>query len=280
MNLPRVSLEQESKRGSQHGEPQVRLRLLGGFELRQGSRRIELPAMAQKLVAFAAIHRSPLARQFVAGNLWPHLDDLRAAANLRSLLWRLRKRCRLLLASSQLEISMGDVDIDLPVVHAAATRMLDVRPSDAGTGLPLQRLQEELLPDWYDDWIIVERERLRQTCLHALEAAAGALSAAGKHGAAVEAAMMAIKIEPYRESAHRVLITLHLAEGNHYEAARQFFLYSDLVRRELDASPSSQMLALATRIGRTGISHADTGVTGPDLPFLRWRNTVARGSGS
>lgn len=267
---------------SENMDSEVHLRLLGGFELRADGRRIDLPAMAQRVVAFAAIHAGPVNRQYVAGNLWPDLDDLRAAANLRSVLWRLRKRCRLLLESDQLTICIGrNVVIDVPAVQQLAGRLLrGGAPISDLHGQQLKPLEEELLPDWYDDWILVERERLRQVCLHALESAASILSSAGHHGSAVEAAMMAIKIEPFRESAHRVLISLHLAEGNDYEAARQFFLYSDMIRTELDAAPSPQMLQLATRIGQGRIPPGDAGATRPDLPFLRWRSTVAKGSGS
>jgi DNA-binding SARP family transcriptional activator len=103
----------------------------------------------------------------------------------------------------------------------------------------------ELLPGWYDDWVIFERERFRQLRLHALEAMARRWSGQGRHAEAVDAAQAAIAVEPLRESAHRVLIEVHLDEGNPSEARRQFELYAAVVRRELAATPSDSLRALA-----------------------------------
>jgi hypothetical protein len=71
----------------------------------------------------------------------------------------------------------------------------------------------ELLPGWYDDWVLLEREPLRQRVLHGLEALSRHLVRAGRFAEAVEAAMVAVAVEPLRESAQRALVTAHLAEA-------------------------------------------------------------------
>ena len=55
----------------------------------------------------------------------------------------------------------------------------------------------DLLPGWYDDWTILERERLRQRVLHALEAQSRILSAVGRHAVAVEAALSSLKLSRF-----------------------------------------------------------------------------------
>src|SRR6266702_3475376 len=83
-------------------------------------------------------------------------------------------------------------------------------------------LTGELLPDWNaDDWILVERERLRQLSLHGLDAICTRLLALHRYCEAVEAGLAAVRSEPLRESAHRMLIAVHLAEGNYNEALRR-----------------------------------------------------------
>jgi DNA-binding SARP family transcriptional activator len=47
-----------------------------------------------------------------------------------------------------------------------------------------------------------------------------------------------------RESAHRALIRVHLAEGNRFEAQRQYDLCRRLLRDRLDIEPSPQLEAL------------------------------------
>ena len=73
---------------------------------------------------------------------------------------------------------------------------------------------DELLPDWDDDWLEDERERLGQLHLHMLEAQADRLAADDRFGLALDVALAALRIDPFRESAHRTVIRIHLAEGN------------------------------------------------------------------
>jgi SARP family transcriptional regulator, regulator of embCAB operon len=56
-------------------------------------------------------------------------------------------------------------------------------------------LSDDLLPGWYDDWVLVEAEDWRQLGLHALEALAGRLTAAGCWGQAADAAWAAVRAE-------------------------------------------------------------------------------------
>jgi hypothetical protein len=59
----------------------------------------------------------------------------------------------------------------------------------------------------------VQLARLQQLRLHGLEAAARRLRVLRRVDLAVGAAMLAIRIEPLRESAHRTLADLHLDDG-------------------------------------------------------------------
>jgi DNA-binding SARP family transcriptional activator len=102
-------------------------------------------------------------------------------------------------------------------------------------------LAGELLPDWYDEWVLFERERLRELRLHALEALATRLSAAHRWGAAMDAALAAVAADPLRESAHRAVIETHLAEGNCCEAIRHYVLFRNLLRRRIGIEPSVEI---------------------------------------
>ena len=99
----------------------------------------------------------------------------------------------------------------------------------------------DLLPGWSEDWVIFEREHIRQRLLHALEALSRHLVAVGRCADAVNAAMWAVGAGPLRESAIRVLIEAHLAEGNLVEARRVYQAYRDTVRRELGVEPGRHL---------------------------------------
>ena len=98
--------------------------------------------------------------------------------------------------------------------------------------------------DWDDEWLIADRERIRQMRLNALELLSERLAAEGRYGPAVEAALMAIADDPLRESARRTLIRAHLAQGNIHDALGQYATYRDILRDDLGLDPSPQMEAL------------------------------------
>jgi DNA-binding SARP family transcriptional activator len=221
------------------------LSLLNAFELQCDGRRVSLPLSAQRLLAFVALHERPLLRVYVAGTLWIDASDERAGASLRSSLWRLNRPGHALVeaTSTHLRLAPG-VHVDVHGASALARRLLDggagAEELDAASAL----LGGELLPDWYDDWLLFERERFRQLSLHALEALSELLVRAGQLARALDAALSAVRAEPLRESAHRALIRVHLAEGNRGEAQRQYELCRRLLRERLDTAPSPQLDAL------------------------------------
>jgi DNA-binding SARP family transcriptional activator len=144
-----------------------------------------------------------------------------------------------------------EVVVDVRLASAQARRLLDGGPVDRETELPSLRLylSAEVLPDWYDDWVIVEREQFHQLRLYALEALCERLTSAGRVGEAVDVGLAAIRAEPLRESAHRVLIEAHLAAGNRWEALRQFKRCRALLDEELGLEPSTTLAHLLRQAG-------------------------------
>jgi DNA-binding SARP family transcriptional activator len=225
------------------------LTLLGAFELRVEGEPFELPLNGRRVLAFLALNGHALMRSFVAGSLWLDTTDTRAAASLRSALWRLNRTHRLVEADGERLRLGGEVTVDVTAAVDQALQVVD--PEKAGCPRPIELLlRGELLPDWYDDWVAVERERLRQLRVHALESLCDRLTAAARYAEATEAALEATQAEPLRESAHRALVRVHLAEGNHNEAIRQYERYRRMLADELGLDPSPQMEALVAFTSR------------------------------
>jgi DNA-binding SARP family transcriptional activator len=216
------------------------------FALQHDGAALALPLSAQRLLAFLALHDRPLLRPFVAGCLWTDASESRAAASLRSALWRLGAPGLVQATATHLRLADG-VTIDLELAGTAARRVLDeeipLDPADVRVLVD----SGDLLPDWYDDWVLLERERFRQVRLHALEVLSTRLAAAGRMGGAIDAATLAVSIEPLRESAHRAVIRLHLDEGNVGEAMRQYETYRTLLKRDLGLEPSPAIARLVSR---------------------------------
>jgi DNA-binding SARP family transcriptional activator len=243
-------------RAIQLGEPtkttqsgDASLQLLDSFELTCGSRRLELPLPAQRLLAFLALHDQPMLRGFVAGTLWLDSNEAHAAGSLRSALWRTRRVGLRLVEARGRRLELASVvAVDVRTVVAWARRVLDPATELRGADVaPIWR-PGQLLPDWYEDWVEIERARLRELRAHALEALCHRLTAAGRFGEATEAGLAAVRDEPLRESAHRGLIGVHLAEGNRAAALHQYRAFAHLLRDEVGMSPSSRMEQLMESI--------------------------------
>ncbi len=220
---------------------EVVLRLLAGFGVEVEGEEVALPGSAQRVVAFVALHERPVLRPYVAGTLWLDWPEARAAGNLRSALWRIQRHAPELVAADphMLRLAPG-VRVDLREAETLAHSEL----AGSSSGIAQQPLALDLLPDWYEDWVLLERERFRQLRLRALECRCTRLTAAGRLDEALEAGLLALAGEPLRESAHRALVRLHLAEGNAAEALRQFQLCRRLLLEQLGVEPSPLMLDL------------------------------------
>jgi len=223
--------------------------VLGGFQLWwSGSEQVGVPRSSQRLLALLAIRGGVTSRATVAGTLWPDATETHACSNLRSALARLNRPCRNMLQVSKLELGLArDVTVDICYAQRLARRLLDpaVTPEQSDLSqAAIVILSSDLLPGWYDDWVLAEAEDWRQLRLHALETLAGRLTAVGCWGQAADAARAAVRAEPLRESAHAALIQVHLAEGNQSEAVRQFTRYRALLHAELGLEPTLRLRRL------------------------------------
>jgi len=222
------------------------LHLFGGPFVTIGRRRVNVPQGSQRLLVFVALHRGQVDRAHAAGTLWPMGSEYRAAGNLRSALWRLGRAELPLLAADKCYVALDpSLQVDAHLVGEWAARVIGGRASEADLSFqPSGATALDLLPGWYEDWALLERERLRQRMLHALEALSRLLISAGRLPEGVEAAVTAVAADPLRESAQRALIEAHLAEGNWSEGRRQFESYRTLLRRELGIEPDERLTAL------------------------------------
>ncbi len=231
--------------GGPRSWPDAYLGLLGGFELRLGQRVVSLPMRARRVLVFLALHARPLSRSYVSQSLWLEATEPHADGNLRSALWEISR-----LGTPLVEVLGGQlalnplVNVDFHRSGALADRLLGDPQSLGESELDESMLCEDLLPDWYEEWVLPERERYRQLRLHALECLSLQRILVGRFGDAVQASLAAVAGEPLRESANISLIHAYLAEGNAIEAIRQYRSYSSLTRDELGVRPSNRITEL------------------------------------
>ena len=227
----------------------VHLSLIDGFELRCDGELVRLPLSSQKLVAYLALRNRPLLRLHVAGRLWAEMSEARSFARLRSALWRIPGLAGGVVEATSSHVGLGrEVVVDVREVVGLARGVLEQVEGADEADVESSKLAGDLLPDWYDDWVLIERERLRQLRVHALEKLAERATQQGRFGRAIDTALTAIAADPLRESAHRVLIKAYVAEGNGGAGMRHYQQYCRRVREDLGLGPSPQLQEIVDQL--------------------------------
>jgi DNA-binding SARP family transcriptional activator len=223
----------------------LHLFLLRDFDLTDDGVRICVSMSGQRVLAYLALRERPCTRIGLAGTLWAETPEDRAMANLRSALWRLnRPGVRLVEATSTHVTLAPEIAVDLrELIHAAVAAVDKSGPIDPQVMSGVAQA-DELLPGWYDDWVVFERERFRQLRLHALESLCSRLADEGEYALAIDMGLAAVAADPLRETARRALIRAFLAEGNRAEAIAEYLSYRRLLRMELDVAPSGHLEAM------------------------------------
>ncbi|QHA09429.1 SARP family transcriptional regulator [Streptomyces broussonetiae] len=236
--------------------------MLGQFRLECDAEPVELCRNGQRVLAFVAL-RQRVSRTVLAGTLWPEVTEEHARGSLRTTLWKLPRgdqslvRCNgdSLAAAAALRVDVHSfTETAMSVVQGCSPPLAAQLPPGLLDG-------DDLLPGWDEEWVLIERERLRQLRLHALDALAEALVREGRPALALEAAWESVRAEPLRESAHRAAVSAHLAEGNLMEAVRHYRSFRRLLREELGVEPSPQFAHMLSRHGVTASCAGDARVT-------------------
>lgn len=138
-------------------------------------------------------------------------------------------------------ISLTNVEVDLnQVVDWCHTSLRD----GSHGRVPPEGIAREVLAGWADSWLVMPREEIQVLKLHALEAAASRFLMAGRYGDACHLAGIAIRLDPLRESANRLLIEVYIREGNPVDAVRHYRLFAKRLHDELGVTPNPGTTAL------------------------------------
>ncbi len=217
----------------------LRIQLLGDFTLTFEGVAVAAVNLArlQSLLVYLVLHRNaPQPRRQLAFLLWPDSSEAHALANLRKAVYRLRR-------------ALPDADIFL----LADARTVQWKPDAPFTddvteflaAIAADRLQEavaryggDLLPGCYDDWVVSERERLRQTLIGALEKLVLRFEAARNYSDAIGYAQRLLQNDSLREESYRHLMRLHAANDDRAAAMHVYHACVTTLRRELSVEPN------------------------------------------
>ena len=192
-------------------------------------------------------------RDKLAALLWGETRDHQARDSLRHAVAALRKALApgrapspiLRVQGQTLALEPDAVEVDVATFER---RVAQGTPSALHEAAELYRgdllLGFGVSEPLFDDWLVAERERLREIALEALARLLGHQSRTGGTEGAIRTALRLLKLDPLQESAHRTLMQLYARQGRRAAALKQYQLCVDGLQRELGTEPELETKAL------------------------------------
>jgi DNA-binding SARP family transcriptional activator len=266
--------------------PTLHIRLLGDFYILYGEAPVsgvDNPRL-QSLLAYLVLHRdAPQARAHLSYLFWLDSTEAQARANLRKQVYHLRHSLpdadRFLYADNRVLYWQPDAPFTLDVADFEAAVARAEEADRAGDQAGLQGALEQavaayrgdLLPSCYDDWVLTERERLRQTFARTVEWLIELLESQRHYAAAIREAQRLLRHDPLQEATYRRLMRLHALNGDRARALRTYHACATILQRELDVAPSS-----ATREAYERLLALDTAPAPPPESLVTATSLVGR----
>ena len=223
------------------------------------------PPACLTLLAFLALRRQPVRRAAIAAALWPDETDAEARANLRRHVHRLKRA----LPAAEAAACIVDDAGSLAWNHAAGT--VDVAAFLAGvadqTGVAaaVELYRGDLLEGYEDEWLVVERERLRALYLEALRGLCAARRRARDFTAAIQYAERLLSYDDLHEDALRELMSARYEHGDRSVALATYERFAGRLRDALDVAPMPETVALRDAIAAgLALRNAEALPFGPD----------------
>ncbi len=218
----------------------------------------QVPAKSLALLCYLAVTGGRHSREKLAGLLWGDSPEDKAQASLRKALSSLRKLSETALIINRQTVAFNhdsDYWLDVEVLESA------LAGDDADPGA-LQSLREaadlyrgEFLEGFsvrkavaFEEWVLGERERLRQLVLQALHRLSVAFADRGEYAAGIEYTNRLLALEPWQEEAHRQLMTMLARSGHQSAALAQYETCRRILAEELGVEPLPETQALYHRL--------------------------------
>lgn len=231
----------------------LEVRLLGQFDVLRNGKRLAIPTRnAQNLFAYLVLNANKAhRRERLSGLLWPDSAEENARSNLRHELWRLRKS---LDSGGESYFIANDLTIAFNPhsEFSLDVNRLESKPIEGSTAVDLidalSTYRGELLPGFYDEWVFLERERLKSIFEAKVARLLEILQAEGRWVEVVDWANRWIALGGWPEPAYRALITAYASTGDMSKAVATYERYSQVLQKDLGMKPAEQTQALYKRL--------------------------------
>lgn len=262
----------------------LQVSLFGKFEVRHGTQIVSgfEAGRVRELFGFLLLHPARMhPRETLASLIWGgQCTTSQAKTYLRKTLWQLQSALQgmdspvagRLLEADAVWIRLApqaDLKLDCAEFETAYTAVSGI----AGPHLnaqQAQRLEEAvagytgpLLPNWYQDWCLCERERLHDLYLMMLGKLMGHAEAQGAYEKGLVYGRCILKYDPAREHTHRDMMRLYYLAGARTLALRQYTRCAAVLEAELNLRPARSTVHLYEQIRQDAVGVPAGGVALP-----------------
>ncbi len=229
--------------------PSLSVTLLGGFEARLATgAAVSLTKKAQALLAYLGIRPSQShPRDKLAALLWGERSDEQARGGLRHALFVLRRALAsahpppLRIEGQTLALNPVGVEVDVVTFEH---RVAEGTPQALEQAAELYRgdllLGFTVNEPLFEEWLVAERERLREMALEALARLLAHQTKAAGTERAIQTAVRLLGLDPLQEAVHRTLMRLYARQGRRGAALKQYQVCVSALQRELGTKPEAE----------------------------------------
>jgi predicted ATPase/DNA-binding SARP family transcriptional activator len=239
--------------------PSITAHLFGSLCLYQNNQEIALPEThnARLLLAYFLLHPTQtFPRAVLAGLFWPEEDEARARRKLTQAIWRIQQVLPEFFYKTKTAVSVSphiQLQVDVhefqtliqPYLHREQPHSSNHAQAIAQLRQALSLVRGELLEGYYADWVLLERERLRDKQIQVIEKLINLEKFTGQYEQALEHARHLAQMDPIRETVHQEIMRLYIALGQHEAALQQFDICCHILDSELSISPTNETKLLA-----------------------------------
>jgi predicted ATPase/DNA-binding SARP family transcriptional activator len=231
-----------------NGSQQIRIYLLGHFRVECEAESIQLPTRkTESLLAYLVLNPESHAREKLAALFWGDSSDTKAQNSLRNALAVLNKKLghELFIVDRQtVQINMAyPLWVDALRFESQVLSFLADPVSDP-TMVNLALYQNDLLTDFYDDWVFPKRDHYQSLFIETLLQLTQRMRSLSEYKKAIEYARKVLTFDKTNEHAHQHLMFCFMALGDRSSALRQYEDCKRVLEEYLAVEPSTPTVAL------------------------------------
>lgn len=245
----------------------VAVHMLGAFSVSIGDLAVKLPA-SRGLSMFKYLllhHKQRVPREIFMDTFWPDVEPETARNNLNVAIHSLRKALRAVVFLPVILFEDGayglepNLQVWLDVEEfercAKAGQQFEsrdqLRAAVAEYETAVSLYQGDFLEqNPYDEWTVLDRERLRIAYLDTLDRLSHVYFHQERYAACIRVCQLIVARDRCREDAHCLLMRSYSRQGQYHLAFRQYQICVEALRLELDVEPAPETTQLYEAIRR------------------------------